>query len=150
MRSPVCGCGFQPGDRAEIAIPENPEEKINRYLESYIEILHNPKVLESLAVRSYALQDVDPGIAGRLKELADAFKALDTFDEVSTEEATRQLAVELDIGGGKLIHPTRLAVTGMTTGPGLFELLALLGRDTVVKRMRKAELYIRKECDKAE
>jgi len=89
-------------------------------------------------------------VADRLKALADAFVALDTFNEASAEEATRELAEKLGGGGGKLIHPTRLAATGMTTGPGLFELLVLLGRDTVVKRMRKAESYIREEFDKAE
>lgn len=110
MRSPVCGCGFEPGDRAEIAIPENPEEKINRYLESYIEILHNPKVLESLAVRSYALQDVDPGIAGRLKELGQTLKSgklkastlTRTIDVDTAAEISQSLVGRISIHNRKL------------------------------------------------
>jgi glutamyl/glutaminyl-tRNA synthetase len=42
-----------------------------------------------------------------------------------------------------LIHPTRLAVSGMTKGPGLYEMLELLGREETVKRMRTAAVYIR-------
>ena len=110
MRSPVCSCGFQPGDRAEIAMVENPEEKINRYLESYIEILRNPKVLESLAVRSYALQDVNPGIAGRLKELGQTLKSgklkastlTRTIDVDTAAEISQSLAGRISIHNRKL------------------------------------------------
>jgi hypothetical protein len=110
MRSPVCGCGFQPGDRAEIAIHENPEEKINRYLENYIEILRNPKVLESLAVRSYALQDVNPGIAGRLKALGQTLKSgklkastlTRTIDVDTASEISQSLAGRISIRNRKL------------------------------------------------
>ena len=39
---------------------------------------------------------------------------------------------------GALVHPIRVAVSGRTEGPGLFEMLALLGRDRVVRRLRAA------------
>ena len=39
---------------------------------------------------------------------------------------------------GPLVHPTRVALTGKTMGPGLFELMAVLGRDRIEKRLRKA------------
>lgn len=84
-----------------------------------------------------------PEAADRLRTLADRFEALAVFDEPSLEDATRILSEELEIGAGKLIHPTRLAVTGVTFGPGLFELLALVGREEVVCRMRAAASYIR-------
>jgi len=82
-------------------------------------------------------------VADRLDTLADRFAALDDFTVDSTEHATRQLSEELEIGAGKLIHPTRLAVTGVTFGPGLFELLALIGKERVVGRMKRAAAYIR-------
>ena len=52
---------------------------------------------------------------------------------------------ELEIKKGLLIHPTRLAVSGMPTGPGLYDLLVTLGRDTVVERMKKAVEYIQQK-----
>ena len=39
---------------------------------------------------------------------------------------------------GPLVHPIRVAVSGRADGPGLFEMLALLGRDRVVARLRRA------------
>jgi glutamyl-tRNA synthetase len=48
------------------------------------------------------------------------------------------LAEELNINAAKLIHPARLAITGFGVGAGLFETVALLGKDRVVRRLRKA------------
>ncbi len=39
---------------------------------------------------------------------------------------------------GKLIHPLRLAVSGQSTGPGMFDLLFILGKDEVIKRIDNA------------
>ena len=40
------------------------------------------------------------------------------------------------MGAGKVIHPTRLALSGRTEGPGLFEMILVLGRDRCVERLR--------------
>lgn len=85
-----------------------------------------------------------PDAAKRLEQLAARFEVLDPFTIEAAEEATRALAEELAVGGGKLIHPTRLAVTGRTFGPGLFELLALVGVERTVARMHRAASVIRK------
>ena len=84
-------------------------------------------------------------VAERLDTLADKFDSLDSFTEQALEDATRKLAEELEISGAKLIHPVRLAATGLTYGPGLFELLSLVGREKVVSRMRSAAEYIREK-----
>jgi glutamyl-tRNA synthetase len=84
--------------------------------------------------------------AERLEKLADRFGALDKFDQGGLEATIKGTAEELDIKTGQLIHPTRLAATGMTKGPGLYELLELLGRETVIARMRAAAEYIRKKA----
>jgi glutamyl/glutaminyl-tRNA synthetase len=39
---------------------------------------------------------------------------------------------------GPVVHPTRVALTGKTTGPGLFELMAVLGHDRIAKRLRRS------------
>ena len=46
------------------------------------------------------------------------------------------------IKAGALIHATRVAVTGRTTSPGLFEVLALLGRDTTLARLDRLEQFL--------
>ena len=81
--------------------------------------------------------------AVRLEALASRFEAISVYDEAATEEVVRVYAEELGIGGGKLIHPIRLAVTGTTAGPGLFDILVTIGRARVVERLREAARHIR-------
>jgi glutamyl-tRNA synthetase len=84
-----------------------------------------------------------PENADRLEMLADEFEKIEVFRHDALETALKALAEKLDIKTGQLIHPTRLAVTGTTAGPGLYELLDVLGRDESVKRMRAAAAYIK-------
>ena len=54
----------------------------------------------------------------------------------------RGLAETLGIKAPALMQATRLAVSGSSASPGLFEMLALLGRDAVVARLRRAAAYL--------
>lgn len=56
----------------------------------------------------------------------------------AAEEILRALADRHDVGAGRMIHPTRLAVSGRHYGPSLFHMMEVLGTDTCVRRMRKA------------
>ncbi len=69
---------------------------------------------------------------------ADAIERLEPFDAAHLEAALRALAEAQGVGAGKIIHPVRLAVSGVSFGPGLFELLETLGRDCCVRRLRAA------------
>jgi len=60
------------------------------------------------------------------------------FTAAEIEQALRTVAERHDLKGSTLIHPVRLAVTGVSVGPGLFELLELLGRETVLRRLELA------------
>jgi glutamyl-tRNA synthetase len=71
-------------------------------------------------------------------EFCREISKLETFDAKSIEEALRRISDRQDVGAGKIIHPVRLAVTGVTVGPGLFELLQILGKETVVRRLTYA------------
>ena len=61
----------------------------------------------------------------------------DKFDKVSIEESYRKLADELKVKAAELIHPTRVAISGKTVGAGLFDMMELLGREKVLKRLSK-------------
>lgn len=54
------------------------------------------------------------------------------------ETALRACAEENGAGAGKLIHPVRLAVSGVSSGPGLFEILDALGKEEVILRINTA------------
>jgi glutamyl-tRNA synthetase len=77
-----------------------------------------------------------------MAELADRFDNIKSFDKQSAEAALNSLADEKGIKRGQLIHPTRLALSGMTVGPGLFDILDILGKEKSVERLRKAVDFI--------
>ncbi len=69
--------------------------------------------------------------------LANRLEALEDFTPHQLEEAIRGLAAELDIKAGILINGARTAVTGQAAGPGLFDILAAVGKRRVVHRLRE-------------
>jgi len=68
----------------------------------------------------------------------DALRALEPFEPAALEAALRQLASNRGIKAAALIHATRVAVTGRTVSPGLFEVIELIGRDRSVARLSGA------------
>jgi glutamyl-tRNA synthetase len=50
----------------------------------------------------------------------------------------RGLAEQEGVGAGRIIHPLRVAVTGMSDSPGIFDVLGLLGRDRTIERIDRA------------
>jgi len=79
-----------------------------------------------------------PEAIERLRAFAAALEALPAFEHDALESACRALAESMGLKPAELIHPARMAVTGKTKGAGLFELMELLGRETVIRRMRGA------------
>jgi len=74
----------------------------------------------------------------RLAKLRDAFGKLPTFDAASLELALKDVAGELEVKAGVLIHPTRLACTGNPHGPSLYHLIEVLGKEKTIARMDRA------------
>jgi glutamyl-tRNA synthetase len=78
---------------------------------------------------------------GAVENLARARGALarvEPFDEAGVERALTALVEELDVKPGKLYQPIRVAITGTTISPGIFESVALLGRDATLERIDRA------------
>jgi glutamyl-tRNA synthetase len=76
-----------------------------------------------------------PELASHLAALLTALDAATAFDEAQVEAAVRGTAAARGLKAGALIHATRVAVTGRTQSPGLFEVLAWLGRDRTRARL---------------
>jgi nondiscriminating glutamyl-tRNA synthetase len=79
-----------------------------------------------------------PEVGPRLAALADAIAADAEYSLASLEQATRGLATTLGIKAGELMSSARVALTGRKVAPGLFEVMALLGRERSVHRLRDA------------
>ncbi len=66
---------------------------------------------------------------------AKRLDALKNFEVAGIEESFRQLVAELGIEAKQLIHPVRVALTGKTIGPGLFEVIYYLGKERSCQRL---------------
>jgi glutamyl-tRNA synthetase len=85
----------------------------------------------------------DPQTTGdRLARLHEALAGV-TWEQAELEEASRALAEEMEIGAGKLFQPLRLALTGSSASPGIFDVLVLLGQETSMDRIEKAVNILR-------
>jgi glutamyl-tRNA synthetase len=80
----------------------------------------------------------DPAMKELLPQLADALMTLDAFTHDSTEGVLRKFAEEKGVKAGLLINATRTALTGQAVGPGLFEVVAAIGKDRSVSRLKHA------------
>ena len=86
------------------------------------------------AVRKFLAKD---GVGAALTAVADHFETID-FEETRLEEAVRAVAEARGLNPGKLNPPLRVAVTGRTSGAGMFETIVTLGRADTLKRLRHA------------
>lgn len=93
-----------------------------------------PRTFEAKAVAKQFTAGVDE----LLEAIRDRLLTVTPWDHDHLMNAYDQLAEARQVKRAVLIHPTRLAVTGRSVGPGLFELLTLLGRDETVKRLQFA------------
>ncbi|MDD2598515.1 MAG: glutamate--tRNA ligase [Kiritimatiellae bacterium] len=76
------------------------------------------------------------GVAELLEQIAAAYEALENFDLETTHATLTRLAEANEAGMGALVHPVRVAVSGLSEGPGLFEMLVLIGQERVCRRLR--------------
>lgn len=77
----------------------------------------------------------EAAIAERMTALRDALRSTEPFDETNTEATLRTLASRTGIGAGKYIHPLRVALTGRSNSPPIFDVAVALGKETVLRRL---------------
>jgi glutamyl-tRNA synthetase len=78
------------------------------------------------------------GTREKLSRAREALAGAETFDEQQLETALRRVAEDLEVKPGALFQPIRVAVTGRTVSVGIFETLALLGREEALARLDAA------------
>lgn len=93
---------------------------------------------------SQAVQKVFPAEASLLLESSAAvLKETEPYTEVNIEKNLRALAEKLKLKPKKLFQLIRVAVSGRTVSPPLFETLALLGKEKVLTRLAKAKELVK-------
>jgi glutamyl-tRNA synthetase len=88
-----------------------------------------------------AARHLTPAIRPVLIQLASGLSGSASFDPASIEQTVRSTAEDAGVKAAALIHATRVAVTGRAVSAGLFDVLALLGRERVVHRLERATYY---------
>ncbi len=82
-------------------------------------------------------KQVKPETPALLHKLLAKLEALPDWTVETLEATLRATAEEAGVSAARLIHPTRLALTGTTVGAPLFDVAALLGKETALRRLKK-------------
>ncbi len=88
-----------------------------------------------LAMTPEAAALIDGDAQARLTQISDRLRSETDWTIEALEANLKAYAEELGLGLGKLAQPLRAALTGQTTSPGIFDVLALLGRDESLARI---------------
>ncbi len=84
-----------------------------------------------------------PEAVALLEQCIAAVEADDVYSLETTEAAYNKIAADNGLALGKVIHPTRLALTGRTVSPGMFDVMVLLGKKKTLERLHKAVEFIK-------
>jgi glutamyl-tRNA synthetase len=76
-----------------------------------------------------------PGAADLLGKFREQLVAVEPFDAPTLEKLLHDFVAAQGIKNGQIVHPLRVAVTGKSIGPGLFDTLAILGREACLARI---------------
>ena len=99
------------------------------------------KLGEFPAFAGFLFQDVEASVDGNAEVVLaarDALAQLEPFTAESIEAALRAVLERLGLKPRQGFQPIRVAVTGSTVSPGLFESIELLGRETTLSRLSAA------------
>jgi glutamyl-tRNA synthetase len=82
------------------------------------------------------------GSAETLAAVQEALSSLETWDQATLEDSLKRLAETRGLSAGKLYQPMRVALTGLTVSPGIFEIMGALGRDLSLRRLADAHAWL--------
>jgi len=98
---------------------------------------------EKIVYEAQAAQKfLKPAILESLGLLIEQLEGQDDFTETSVESAFVQTMEKSGLKLGKIAQPVRVALTGKTVSPGIFEIIRVLGKEATLKRLKQAASYI--------
>ncbi|MCU0609412.1 MAG: glutamate--tRNA ligase [Chitinispirillaceae bacterium] len=113
-------------------------KKITELIDNTGYFFADPARYEEKAAKKHFVKET----ADLLSVLSEKMNLLQGFDHQMIEDLYKAYSGQTGLSLGQLVHPTRLAVSGVSFGPGLFELMAVLGKETVLRRIKKAISHI--------
>jgi glutamyl-tRNA synthetase len=116
-------------------------KKLDQFVEEMRPFLHRDVQYDPSAVAKH-LNNTE--VKDALASFAETISGDMPFTSAALESALRTLAESRGVKAAALIHATRVAVTGRTVSPGLFDVLELMGRERVTARVRDAINFLPK------
>ena len=77
-----------------------------------------------------------------LESVGEALAKVPTWTSAALEDALKQVGEARGLSAGKLYQPMRVALTGLTVSPGIFEMLEAMGRDLSLKRLSDGAFWL--------
>ena len=94
-------------------------------------VLRDPPVIDQLAAAKFLVAENAP----RLLEMAAILESVKPWDKQAIESAVERWLASAGLPIKDVAQPARVALTGRTASPGLFDVIAVLGRDRAVARL---------------
>ncbi|MFZ0455955.1 MAG: glutamate--tRNA ligase [Ignavibacteriaceae bacterium] len=125
------------GDAYLIKIIESMKERVS-FIKDFIEkcpyFFEAPEQFDESAIKKRWKKDTP----AQLTRLMEKFNNLENPSKEDYENILKKTAEDLEIGNGKLIHPLRLAVSGVGSGPGVFDIVDTIGKEETIRRIEYA------------
>ncbi|MBK7106875.1 MAG: glutamate--tRNA ligase [Ignavibacteriae bacterium] len=115
-------------------------EFVKDFINSCTYFYESPKTYDEAIVKKRWKEDSEK----LLKEFSEELVKIENPNKQDYENILHKIAEQNNVGAGKLIHPIRLAVSGVGIGPGVFDLLYIIGKEEVITRIDKGILEIPK------
>ncbi len=142
----------------KIGIHAQPDEYLVKVVQTLVQ---RSKTLEEMALAAtfYFSETIEyeekaarkflkPDNRQPLRLLMDAMSTIETFTEENLENAFKSVMDKTGLKLGKIAQPVRVALTGKTASPGIFEIIEIIGKDKVIRRLKHAVEFIDQKLEK--
>jgi glutamyl-tRNA synthetase len=106
---------------------------VKEFFEKGFYFFEEPENYEESAIKKRWKQE-SPSL---LLKFAGKIEQIETPVKNEYEKALKETAEEMKTGAGNIIHPLRLAVSGVSGGPGVYDILDIIGKEQTIKRINK-------------
>lgn len=106
---------------------------VREFFEKGFYFFEEPTTYEEAALK----KNWKPNSAEILKKYSEKISLLENPTKEDYEKALVETSTEMNVGKGAIIHPLRLAVSGVSGGPGIYDILYILGKEVIIKRIKK-------------
>jgi glutamyl-tRNA synthetase len=134
------GCQFEPGPFIEKVLRtlQPRSETLQDMAQQALFYFQDDLVYDQKAAAKF----LKPQTREAIRLLITEFENMENFTESELEKAFQSVMTQTGLKLGKIAQPVRVALTGRTASPGIFEITEIIGRDKVLARLQAALAYI--------